>query len=264
MRVGWTKYEGHFLAITGVDEATKQYYILDPWDVYRAPVAIGYDNLRAYRGKGVWTDTYLIKGLREGQGGGGVALAARDPEQAGGASPRDMMSEDIRMANEVEAPIFTVGLDDLASGQALAGQAFEELQKIGTQRFSDEGVFEKAQAAEGFYFRPDCEGSAKRIREVVAKLRDPKVLLIPELLVSVVLGSKDGEVTVQPFGRRPPFLADRSYLRSEFVKLITTQAVKKLEDRDKYSDAEEELSRPVGRGSGYAVRSRSRSNARYE
>jgi hypothetical protein len=227
VRIGWTDGQGnfdgsgHFVAISAADPASATLHIADPW--YPSS-DIGYDDFaNRYQTVGVWTDTFLIDRVLSAAGGGSAPPPASEAES-------DLIFEKAHMAlttmNE-QVPLYTLTLD-----KAVEPRPLEAMSQTGTQTLAPEGVAEQAFATEAkLSIRADDRAisQARATREAMATLKDARVLQIPSLLVTAVVGSGPGGGTaIRPIGRIPSFLEDRLYSRSEFEAIIQRQALRKV------------------------------------
>jgi Papain-like cysteine protease AvrRpt2 len=227
-RIGWpdgTGYpyvSGHFVAITGVDTVSAQVYIQDPW--YKWDWHAFSDFSTAYQTSGVWTDTYLIDRLVVvGATPGGGASSVAGPRPSG----LKLVLKATIMADQTETPIFTLALD-----KAAAPNPFSALKQTGSQVITDTGVGERIIGSNVLAFRTDGRAvtEAQRTRAAMSQLVNPRIVMIPSLLVTVIIGNRGPSEAIRPIGRVPSFLqADRTYSKDEFESIIREQAAHKLE-----------------------------------
>jgi hypothetical protein len=218
------------VAITAADSASTILHIADPW--YPSS-DIGYDDFaKRYQTVGVWTDTFLIDRVSSAAAGGGAPPPASEAES-------NSVFQKARMAlttmNE-QVPLYTLTLDKAVEPRPLAAMSH-----TGTQTLTQEGVAEQAFATEAkLSIRADdrAVSQARATREAMATLRDARVLQIPSLLVTAVVGSEPGGGTaIKPIGRIPSFLEDRLYSRPDFEAIIQRQAARKIRLLKEMQDA---------------------------
>lgn len=237
VRIGWTDGQGnfdgsgHFVAITGADPASATLHIADPW--YPSS-DIGYDDFaERYQTVGVWTDSFLIDRLSSAAAGGGAPSPASKAES-------ELIFEKARIAlttmNE-EVPLYTLTLD-----KAVEPSPLSAMSQTGTQILSKAGVVERALAIDAKNsVRADVRAvsQARATRELVGTLKDARVLQIPSLLVTAVVGSPpSGGTAIKPIGRIPSFLEDRLYSQPDFEAIIQRQAARKIKLLSEMHNAE--------------------------
>jgi len=222
-RIGWTDGSGnfdgsgHFVAITAADPSSTMLHIADPW--YPAS-DIGYNDFaQRYQTVGVWTDTFIIDGLVAGPA-------------AGGGPPRPAMAETELIFQKAsmalttmkeELPLYTLSLD-----KAVAPQPLTAMRQTGTQTLMDQGVAEQASVKSALTIRADDRAAlqAKATREATSTLKDARVLQIPSLLVTAIVGTTPtGGTAVKPIGRLPSFLQDRLYQQPEFEAIVAGEVL---------------------------------------
>lgn len=227
VRIGWTDGHGnfdgsgHFVAITAADPTSTVVHIADPW--YPSS-DIRYDDFASrYQTVGVWTDTFLIDRLLIPASEVGEPAA---PSRAVFPLALKKAKMQHQTMNE-KIPLYTLALD-----KAVEPRPLSAMSQTGTHTFTDEGFAKQASVVGATVsIQPDHRAipQANATRQIVATLKDARILQIPGLLVTAVVGSKPGGVTaIKPIGRIPSFLEDRLYSRPDFEAVIQKQAARKI------------------------------------
>jgi hypothetical protein len=130
------------------------------------------------------------------------------------------------VGKETTAPVFTIGLREAAKPRALLSMT-----RTGQETASEFGVQENSPQGKAVSFRLNATGK-EHAREVMAakeQLSDSRVLQIPSLLVTALVGTNDqGSTVVRPIDNIPAFLEPRIYTGDEFENVVRVQAALKL------------------------------------
>ncbi|MGD0967779.1 MAG: papain-like cysteine protease family protein [Candidatus Aquilonibacter sp.] len=226
VRIGWNNGagDGHFCAIVGYDSAQDQLHIEDPWYGPSHPAFNDFcNNYQSAQGK--WTDTFVVT---SGPGGaapppGGAAGGGQPPPGApqGFANTYALAMQAEAMPNRT-TPVYTISLKAAAAPSPL-----QKMTHTGDEQLSDAGVRVVSAGAQTSSLRLGGAGQqyARQVLANAQRLTNERVLKIPSLLITAVVGkSDDGSTVIHPIDRIPPYLVDRDYTAREFENVLKEQA----------------------------------------